>query len=339
MRHLISLWLAALLGLLNLGCTVATHGPTSQFNNPLLLQRADPQVFLHSDGFYYLAATVPEYDRIELRRARSINGLATAEPRVIWRKHANGPMSYHIWAPELHFINGKWYVYFTAGRAKAIWDIRLYVLEASDANPLDANWQERGQLKTGWESFSLDATTFEHRGSRYLLWTQTGPKPGDKPTHIYIAKMDTPLSISGTPVRLSQPDYAWEKVGHLVNEAPAVLVRRGKVFVTYSASATDANYCLGLLSAAEDADLLDPASWRKSPEPVFKSSASHSQYGPGHNSFTTTPDGRQDVLLYHARNFRDIKGDPLKDRNRHTRAQLLRWHADGTPDFGEPVAD
>lgn len=328
--------LALLTGLAACGLTPPS---APQFQNPLALQRADPQVFLHSDGYYYMAATVPEYDRIELRRAKSINGLATAEAKVIWRKHADGPMSYHIWAPELHFIDGKWYVYFTAGRAKAIWDIRLYVLEAEDGNPLDANWQERGQLKTGWESFSLDATTFAHRGSRYLLWTQTGPKPGDRPTHIYIAKMDTPLSISGAPVLLSQPDYAWEKIGHLVNEAPAVLVRRGKVFVTYSASATDANYSLGLLSAAEDADLLDPASWRKSPEPVFKSSAANSQYGPGHNSFTTTPDGSQDVLVYHARNFRDIQGDPLKDRNRHTRAQLLRWHADGTPDFGEPVAD
>lgn len=351
MRRLGSGLLAGLLLLINLGCSELAVPlrvePPVQFNNPLVLQRADPQVFLHSDGYYYMAATVPEYDRLELRRARGINGLATAEPRVIWRKHADGPMSYHIWAPELHFIDGKWYVYFTAGRAKAIWDIRLYVLEAEDSkgkngNPLDANWQERGQLKTGWESFTLDATTFAHRGSRYLLWTQTGPQsdaiPGPKPTHIYIAKMDTPLSISGTPVLLSKPDYAWEKVGHLVNEAPAVLLRRGRVFITYSASATDANYCLGQLSAAADADLLDPTSWQKSAEPVFKSSAANRQYGPGHNSFTTTPDG-QDVLIYHARNYRDIKGDPLKDPNRHTRAQLVRWHADGSPDFGEPIAD
>jgi GH43 family beta-xylosidase len=340
MMRFTSLLLAALLALINLGCSgVASKEAAPQFSHPLVLQRADPQVFLHSDGYYYMAATVPEYDRIELRRAKTLKGLTSAEPRVIWRQHADGPMSYHIWAPELHFIDGKWFVYFTAGRAKAIWDIRLYVLEAEDGNPLEASWQERGQLKTGWESFSLDATTFAHRGQRYLLWTQTGPQPGDKPTHIYIARMDTPLSINGAPVLLSKPDYAWEKVGHPVNEAPAVLVRRGRVFVSYSASATDANYCLGLLSAAEDADLLDPASWRKSPLPVFKSSANNSQFGPGHNSFTTTPDGRQDVLVYHARNYRDIQGDPLKDRNRHTRAQPLRWHADGTPDFGEPGAD
>ncbi|TFW34935.1 family 43 glycosylhydrolase [Massilia horti] len=79
--------------------------------------------------------------------------------------------------------------------------------------------------------------------------------------------------------------------------------------------------------------------WRKSPEPAFKTSEANGQFGPGHNSFTTTPDGKTDVLVYHARNYREIKGDSLRDPNRHTRAQVIRWKADGTPEFGEPVAD
>jgi len=309
------------------------------FNNPLVLQRADPQVALQADGNYYLADTVPEYDRIELRRAPTLDGLGAAEPRTVWRKHAEGEMGAHIWAPELHRINGKWYIYFTAGRAEAIWEIRLYVLENSSADPFQGEWIERGQLKTGWESFSLDATTFELRNQRYLLWTQRDRDPAIKGTNIYIAKMDTPLSITGPAVLLTRPDYAWEKVRFEVNEAPAVLIRNGRVFLTYSASATDANYAMGMLTARDDANLLDPAAWRKSPEPVLRSSAANGQYGPGHNSFTTTPDGRTDILVYHARNYRDIKGDPLRDPNRHTRAQVVNWHADGTPDFGEPAPD
>jgi GH43 family beta-xylosidase len=138
---------------------------------------------------------------------------------------------------------------------------------------------------------------------------------------------------------LSRPEYAWEKVKYEVNEAPAVLVKNGRVFLTYSASATDANYCLGLLTAPAGGNLLDAATWRKSPVPVFVSSAENGQYGPGHNAFTTTPDGKTDILVYHARNYRDIVGDPLKDQNRHTRAQVLHWRQDGTPDFGMPVAD
>ncbi|MFZ6639286.1 family 43 glycosylhydrolase [Undibacterium sp. TC4M20W] len=308
------------------------------FNNPLVKNRADPQIFLHTDGYYYFTATAPEYDRIELRRARSINELATADAKVIWRKHSSGPMSHHIWAPELHFIDGKWYVYFTAGRADAIWDIRLYVLESSAANPVDGEWLERGQLKTGWESFSLDATTFSHAGQRYLVWTQRDPAPDKKNTNIYLAKMETPLSIARPATLLSRPDYDWEKRKYEVNEAPAVLIRNGRIFITYSASATDENYCMGLLTAPANANLLDAKVWSKSSQPVFKSNAASNQYGPGHNSFTTTADGKTDVLVYHARDYRDIKGNALNDPNRHTRAQTFSWNADGTPDFGQPGA-
>lgn len=307
------------------------------FANPLVPQRADPHVTLHTDGWYYFAATVPEYDRIELRRARTLGELSSAEAKVVWRKHATGPMGAHIWAPEIHFIDGKWYIYFTAGEAENKWAIRPYVLEGEGANPLEARWTEKGRIKLGWDSFSLDGTTFAHRGVRYFVWTQV--ENGVKGTNIYIARMDTPWSVAGPIVCLSRPDFEWERRGHWVNEGPSVLVKNNRVWMTYSASATDANYCLGLLSARDDADLLDPKSWTKSPEPVFKSDPAAGQFGPGHNCFTTTPDGRTDILVYHARNYEKIKGDPLKNRDRATRAQVVRWRSDGTPDFGTPVPD
>ncbi len=318
-------------------CMGAQGAPA--FDNPLVRQRADPHVTLHTDGHYYFTATVPEYDRIELRRARTLDGLAKGQTKVVWKKHAAGPMSHHIWAPELHRIDGKWYLYFTASRADAIWDIRLYVLENGADDPFDGEWIERGQLKTGWESFSLDATTFALDGQRYLVWTQRPPARARQVTAIYIARMDTPLSIARPATLLSEPDYPWEKVKHDVNEAPAVLVKKGRVFLTYSASATDANYALGLLTAPVGANLLDAKAWTKSARSVFASSAANGQYGPGHNAFTTTPDGKTDILVYHARNYRDIAGDPLKNPDRHTRAQAIAWRADGTPDFGVPVAD
>lgn len=319
------------------------------WTNPIVPQRADPHVFLHTDGYYYLTATAPEYDRIELRRARTIAGLVDAEVKTVWRKHDSGPMAAHIWAPEIHYIDGKWYIYFTAGRSDNIWAIRLYTLENDAPNPLEGEWVERGQLKTRWESFTLDATTFAHRGKRYLVWTQNDdgkPEqegPRHKGTHIYIALMDSPTSITGPQVMLTRPEFDWEQRGHWVNEAPAILIRHGKLFLTYSASATDANYCLGLLTMDEDADPLDAGVWTKSPSPVFKSSPHASQFGPGHNSFTTTPDGRTDILIYHARNYELIPGEPLHNPDRATRAQVIKWkkvgHPDVTPDFGEPTPD
>jgi GH43 family beta-xylosidase len=318
--------------------SVPNNEALAGISNPLIEQCADPWCMFHTDGYYYFTATAPEYDRIELRRAKTIAGLAKTEPKVIWRKHESGPMSYHIWAPEIHYIFGKWYIYFAAGRADDIWAIRMYVLECATPNPLEGEWIEKAQLKTHWESFSLDATTFEHRGLHYLVWAQHDPQIGGN-TNLYIASMNNPWSIIGPQVMITKPEYPWEIIRFRVNEGPAALIRNDRVFLTYSASGTDHNYCMGLLTAPGNANLLDAKSWTKSPVPVFKSSPANSQYGPGHNSFTTTPDGKIDLLVYHARNYKEIQGDPLQNPDRHTRVQILGWKPDGTPDFGEPVPD
>ncbi|WP_211263991.1 family 43 glycosylhydrolase [Streptosporangium amethystogenes] len=318
----------------------AAHAtPAVQYTNPLATQRADPHIFRHTDGYYYFTATVPEYDRIVLRRATTLQGLSTAPETVIWRRHASGEMGAHIWAPEIHFINGKWYVYFAAGRADDIWRIRMYVLESGAANPLTGTWTERGRIATPWDTFALDASTFVAGGVRYLTWAQQEPGIATN-SNLYIARMGAnPWTITGSTTRLTVPTLAWETRGYKVAEGPTVIQRNGRIFLTYSASATDANYCLGMLTASASADLLNASSWTKSQNPVFATNATTGQYGPGHNSFTVSEDGQSDILVYHDRNYRDISGDPLNDPNRRTRLQKVYWTADGTPDFGIPVPD
>ncbi|SES27904.1 Beta-xylosidase, GH43 family [Lentzea xinjiangensis] len=333
------LLLVAVTCVLGLPAPHAAATPAVRYTNPIAEQRADPHIVKHTDGFYYFTATVPEYDRIVLRRATTIQGLASAPETVIWRKHSSGEMGAHIWAPEIHFINGKWYVYFAAGRSDDIWRIRMYVLETSSANPLTGTWTERGRITTPWDTFALDASTFAHNGVRYLTWAQQEPGIATN-SNLYIARMGAnPWTITGPVTRLTVPALAWETRGYKVAEGPAVLQRNGKIFLTYSASATDANYCLGMLTAPASADPLNAASWTKSPTPVFSSSAATGQYGPGHNSFTVSEDGQSDVMVYHDRNYRDISGDPLNDPNRRTRVQKVYYKADGTPDFGIPVPD
>ncbi|MEU0060235.1 glycoside hydrolase family 43 protein [Streptomyces sp. NPDC006334] len=316
----------------------ACPGATVPYDNPLVRNRADPHIHRHTDGSYYFTATAPEYDRIILRRSRTLRGLGSAAEAVVWRKHASGPMGAHIWAPEIHHIDGKWYIYFASAPAEDIWAIRIWVLENSHRDPFKGVWVERGQLKTAWETFSLDATTFTHRGTRYLAWAQHEPDMGNN-TAIWLSEMADPVTLTGPQVRLSTPEFDWECIGYKVNEGPSVIKRNGRLFMSYSASATDFNYCMGLLTVDADADLMDPANWSKSPTPVFTSNDTTRQYGPGHNSFTVAEDGRTDVLVYHARQYKEIVGDPLNDPNRHTRVQRLGWKPDGTPDFGVPVAD
>jgi GH43 family beta-xylosidase len=312
------------------------------YRNPVVPQRADPWIYKHTDGYYYFTASVPEYDRIELRRSATIQGLGKAEPAVIWRKRESGILSSHIWAPEVHYIDGKWYVYFAAARTGAngegVFDHRMYALECGAEDPLEGEWTEMGQIKTAWESFALDATTFEHRGLRYYVWAQRDPSiPGN--SNLYISEMANPWTLKGPQVMLTKPELPWEIIGFLVNEGPAVIKRNGNIYITYSASATDYNYCMGILSAPDTADPLDASAWTKSPEPVFTTNETTGQYGPGHNSFTVSEDDRVDLIVYHARNYKDIVGDPLYDPNRHTRVQPFTWNEDGTPNFGIPVPD
>lgn len=305
---------------------------------PLIKQRADPYIHKHKDGYYYFTASVPAYDGIELRRASTIAGLADADTVMVWKKPDTGPFSDLVWAPEIHFNQGAWYVYFAAAPSREIKDDlfqhRMYAISTEAANPLEGNWVFEGQIDTGMDTFCLDATTFTNRGVLYYLWAQKEMGIRGN-SNLYIARMKTPVAIIGKPSRLCIPEYDWETRGFWVNEGPAVVRHGGRLFITYSASATDENYAMGLLWANEDADLLDPASWTKSKRPVLTSSPGYQIYGPGHNSFTVAEDDKTDMLVYHARTYTEIEGDPLWDPNRHTFVKPLRWDDKGMPVFGD----
>lgn len=308
--------------------------------NPIVLQRADPWVVKHGDGYYFTGSD-PRYAGISLRYAADLDGLQSAPEKTVWRRHESGPASKYIWAPELHRIGDAWYIYFAAAETdfedSGLPTHRMFVLENVDEDPMSDHWVEKGQIVTPIDSFALDATTFVHRGTQYLVWAQKDPAIEGN-SNLYIAPMSNPWTLGGEPVMLSKPEYDWECIDFLVNEGPAVLEHDGRIYITYSASGTGPAYAMGMLAADTDADLLDPASWTKSAQPVFRTCEANGQYGPGHNSFTKTKGGAQDIMVYHARNYTDIDGDPLFDPNRHARAQIVRWTADG-PDFGVPEPD
>lgn len=318
---------------------VLANNETSIYNNPIVMERADPWVYKHTDGYYYFTGSVPGYEEIEVRRAKTLNELEDGERASVWHAHPSGEMSKLIWAPEIHFVQGKWYIYFAAAGssevAKGTFQHRMYALECADENPLTGNWVEKGQVKTAFESFSLDATVFELNGKLYYVWAQKDPEiPGN--SNLYLSEMENPWILKGEQIMLSIPEYDWEKIGFLVNEGPAVIIRNGKVFITYSGSATDENYCMGLLWADETADLMKKESWNKAKEPVFKTSEKNKKFGPGHNSFTVSEDGTKDILIYHARPQIVLEEEPLDVPDRHANAQVFTWDEDGFPVFGEP---
>jgi GH43 family beta-xylosidase len=268
-------------------------------------------------------------------------------------------MGNHVWAPELHYMKGKWYIYFAAGDAEDKWRIRPYVLEcggaasgetaeapegktgsvfgAAVADPMNDPWQEKGMMQCAdddefsFRAFSLDATVFENRGEYYYIWAEK-VGVGRMISNLYIARMESPTKLATVQVLLTTPDYDWERRGFWVNEGPAVLKHNGKIFVTYSASDTGVNYCMGMLSIDEKADMLDPACWTKKRYPVLKTDEKKGIYGPGHNSFTVDGDG-DPVIVFHARTEKEITGDPLYNPNRHAMLRNILWGIDGEPKF------
>ncbi|MBO5551125.1 MAG: family 43 glycosylhydrolase [Lachnospiraceae bacterium] len=308
-----------------------------EYNKPWILQRADPYVYRHTDGYYYFTASVPAYDGIVLRRAKSLAELPEAEETEIWHKHESGPMSCHIWAPELHYLEGSWYIYFAGSMKEDIWALRPYVLECGDEDPITGKWTELGKMERAdeddfsFEDFSLDATVFESRGRYYYVWAEK-VGVGKKVSNLYIAEMENPHKLKTVQVLLTGPDYDWERVGFWVNEGPAVIKRNGRLYLTYSASETGTAYCVGMLSISEDAEILDPRAWKKERYPVLKTDESLELYGPGHNSFTKDEDGN-DIMVYHARKEAVIEGDPLYNPNRHAQLMKVRWDEDDRPVF------
>jgi GH43 family beta-xylosidase len=310
----------------------AAFPAAATFTNPLLPSGPDPWV-VQRGGYYYFLATTG--DNITIRKTARMSALGTAPAVVVWAPRPGTPNGDHIWAPELHWLGGKWYLYYTAGPAgeHCCGGQRSWVLENPSPDPTTGTWTEKGRLASpGQDFWSIDMTVFEQRGRRYAVWS--GQEAGSDQQNLYISAMRNPWTLAGPRTRLSQPELPWELHGApKVNEGPEVVQHAGKTFLVYSAShcGTD-EYALGLLTLT-GADPLDATAWTKAPAPLFVKSAASHAYGPGHGSFFTSKDGTQSWLIYHA-NSRP--GEGCGDR-RNPRMQPFAWRADGTPDFGTPV--
>lgn len=328
-----------LLLLISATATTAQITPQKTFTNPILPSGPDPWI-IFKDGYYYYTHTTGRH--LAIWKSKNAVDIGNANKTVIWTPPAGTPYSKEIWAPELHYIKKKWYMYFSAddGNNK---NHRLYVLENRSQDPTKGKWIFRGQITDSTNKWAIDNSIFEHKGQLYMIWSGwEGDRNGEQ--HIYIASLKNPLTVEGPRIKISSPQFAWEKFGDLpknedpsqlnVNEGPEMLKHDNKLFLIYSASAcwTD-HYALGMLTADAGSDLLDPASWKKSPEPVFRQSPANSVYGPGHNTFFKSPDGKQDWILYHANSLPN-QGCGNK---RSPRAQPFQWKADGSPDFGVPL--
>ncbi len=313
------------------------------FTNPIA-RAADPWITKVGDTYWYCRV---QGRSIKISQSPYLSKLG--ELRTIWT--APGGVD-KIWAPELHNIDGRWYVYYAAGTSDTYLNQRTYVLRSKTEDPL-GEWEEAGMLYTGDEYiegivpsilntvYSIDYTVFELGGRLYGVWSGEPDRLKDEDQSIYIAAMSDPCTVSSGRVRLSRADHDWELVnpGTKINEGPAVLIRNGKIFIVYSANGSwTKDYCLGYIMMDDSSDPMDPDSWTKSPASVFYRcddtvSPVTGVNGVGHCCFTLSPDGTEDWIVYHVKNFNDNGYS-----GRSAFLQSFGWNSDGTPDFGIPVS-
>lgn len=322
-----------------------------QYSNPLVMERADPDVvYNEEDGYYYFIGSYPTYnnnednqgigyDRLALRRSKTLQGLKNAVEVEIWNEHNDPIYDRYIWAPELHKIGDFWYIMTTTSPPGNKWGIRPTLFKCTDGTDLmnPKNWQIQGRMLSApgddaFIDFSLDMTYFESGGKSYVCWPEK--KMGN--SDLYIATIDpqNPIQLTSKAIRLTTPEFGWEHGGNTwVDEGPAAIFNNGKIYLCFSAAAVDDTYCIGMLSADENADLTDLSSWTKNLYPLLTSEDFDGlQYGPGHNSFTIDEYGNP-VIVYHARQPKNewIGDGGLNDPGRHARIKSLNFAADGSP--------
>jgi GH43 family beta-xylosidase len=307
----------------------ATHPPSRPgFTNPIKPVGADPWVIKWRDR-YLLAESRDGGIWLTVSPKDDLTGIDSGAQHRIWSYPVDGPQSEDVWAPELHHLGGHWFVYFAATTAdKNNANHRMFVLESASDDPLSA-YSDRGGITDAAKRWAIDGTRFSWQGHDYFVWSGW-PGATDGQQNLYIARMRSPTRLEGSGVLLSSPTLPWERNGAPIEEGPEALEHDGKLFLVFSASGswTD-SYCLGMLSLT-GGDPLDPASWTKSPKPVF--TGTKDVISPGHASFTTSPDGKQDWIVYHSARFAGAGWDRVVNTQRFT------WRADGTPDFGRPVS-
>jgi|TARA_Y100000310_G_scaffold334935_1_gene415774 GH43 family beta-xylosidase len=295
----------------------------TQFTNPVAPSGADPWV-VQEGSFYYYCYSLR--GALWVNKRKRLQDAVQHTGRKVWSPPAGKPYSKELWAPELHRIAGKWYIYFAADDGENS-NHRMYVLESAAADPL-GSYIFRGKIASESDRWAIDGTVLKWRSKLYLIWSGWA---GDRNVRqdLYIAPMSDPLRISGKRVLISRPEYEWEKMGTpLVNEGPQALINGNDLFIIYSASGswTD-HYNLGQLRLT-GIDPLLPTAWSKTATSVFYGSSS--VFSPGHASFTKSPDGKEDWIVYHTAKH------PGAGWNRDVCMKRFTWDSKGNPVFGQP---
>ncbi|KAG8916343.1 hypothetical protein FRC02_004023, partial [Tulasnella sp. 418] len=143
------------------------------FKNPIKASQGSDPFMVYDNGYYYLLSTT--WSNVQMSRGTSMTALKAATPKLVWSDTASNRCC-NVWAPEVHKISGKWWLYYTAGPSgTSNYDgQRVHVLEGG-STPWDT-YTYRGQLKptNAPDAWALDGSILTVNGALYFVFSGIG---------------------------------------------------------------------------------------------------------------------------------------------------------------------
>ncbi len=273
----------------------------------------DPFIVEDETGCYYTFTTG---SGIEIRKINSFNDTTVIDKKTVYSAGNDGIVR-DIWAPEIHKIDGKWYIVSCAlfdenavakgsmpeaksDEANTDYNRYGFVLE-SKTQDIFGEYEFKGILAPDSLN-NIDGTYLQKDGKLYYICSAYVDVAHQC---IYITEMENPYTLktddngANNSVMLSRPEFSWEKRGWRVNEGPAVLYKDNSIYIVYSASGYSSGYySLGMLTLCGD-DVMNRKSWYKNLMPVHYNQPEKGIYSAGHCSFLYRGNG--DIfMVYHA---------------------------------------
>ncbi|OCL06711.1 glycoside hydrolase family 43 protein [Glonium stellatum] len=302
----------------------------------------DPYVIFAQEKFFM---TFTAGDRVEIWRSKSlINFGATASKHTLWRPPEGTEYSADIWAPELHALRGRWYIYFAAAHpAHGNPSHRMWVLGGPPMyqDPCNGPWEFLGRIHgMPDDHWAVDGTVVELDDELYFIysgWPIPNPSESDLIQQLFVIKLSSPTEAASQPVLICAPDEPWEKSGaHGINEGPQFLCAPDgswKGIVYSCAGSWTKDYKMTTLQFL-GGDPLHADSWKKGQRPLLETREGP-PWGPGHGSFVEF--GGEILGIFHGT---DGPGDGWN--NRKARMQRVSFSAGG-PEMGDgkcgPLSD
>lgn len=101
-------------------------GSAAAWTNPIRSSGGSDPFVVYTGGYYYLMTTT--WTDVEMARATTIAGLKTATKKVVYST-TTASRCCNVWAPEVHYFDGTWYIYYTAGTSANLDSQNIHVLK------------------------------------------------------------------------------------------------------------------------------------------------------------------------------------------------------------------